>query len=80
MQYRCIRAGYEENFSLRKQSTKTLSLPAPHREKTDRRKTFANTFITLCSKLDPSKDMASDRKEHQEEKDVMTSLRKKMYN
>jgi hypothetical protein len=41
---------------------------------------LANNFIALCSKLDPSKDMASDRKEHQEEKDVMTSLWKKMYN
>jgi len=36
-------------------------------------------FITLCSKVDPSKDMATDRKERQEEKDVMTSLWKKMY-
>jgi len=43
-------------------------------------KSFANNFITLCSKPDPSKDMATDRKDNQEDKDVMTSLWKKMYN
>jgi len=73
MQYRSIHAGSEENFSLRKYSTK-MSLPAPHREKTEWRETSANNFVTLCSKLDPSKDMATDRKERHKEKDVMTSL------